>query len=122
MSLEGYLDSHQPEVLWVLACSLSLLCCQMTALEKGGFREGVCKSQMRAYKDQGQVSNSLLGVSTAFSIPLLGPLVASSQLPEHSSALLGAGLARHLQSQPGKDQFNNYKVSLERTPHTVGFF
>lgn len=98
-------------------------CCWTTTLEKGGFRKQICRSQMTAYKDRGQVSNSLLGVSTTtYSTPLPDPLVASSQLPERPSALLGADFARHLQGQPGKDQFNNSKVSLARAPHTVGFF
>lgn len=57
-----------------------------------------------------------------------GSMVAFSQLPEDLNPLSGACLVSvhspppHLQSQPGNDQFNNSKVSLERTPHTVGFF
>lgn len=56
------------------------------------------------------------------SIALLGPVAEFSQLPECPTALPEACLAPHLQSQPGNDQFNNSKVSLERTSHTVGFF
>lgn len=77
---------------------------------------------MTAYKHQGQVSKSLLGVSTMCSLALLGPVAEFSQLPERPTPLPGACLAPHLQSHPGNGQFNNSKVSLERTPLTVGFF